>query len=330
MSDRAIQRLRRTATLSFVAVVLGFVATSCQDPTEVVIEVRTNVPYRAGIVTAFTVGPPGDTELADPSTETRDPWGADGFVGSLVLVPKSSKTASVSVKVVMGIRRDTRECIGPAYAGCIVARRKLAYLPNERLRLPMVLYANCENVACDPDSTCSALGQCVSSSIDPSACSASDGCVLPGDPKPGVDAGNDGSPNDGAIDVTAQTDAATDGRGDSTIKDAPSDGSGNPLEIRCGGAICSVSTVCCLDQSGAIGHCAIDDSGCSGTETKMHCDGREDCGADVCCLDDVVGGAARCAPAPCQPKAEVCSSGAGCTGTLVCTSDSGGIAKCKP
>lgn len=51
-----------------------------------VVEAYTNVEWRSGIVTAFTVGKPNETERADPTTETTEPW-SSSFVGSLVVVP---------------------------------------------------------------------------------------------------------------------------------------------------------------------------------------------------------------------------------------------------
>ncbi len=70
-----------------VAVVVA--AASCREPSQVVIEARTNVVHQPGYVTTFTVGPHASLEDAPPTTETREPWGADGFIGSLVAVPGS-------------------------------------------------------------------------------------------------------------------------------------------------------------------------------------------------------------------------------------------------
>ena len=78
---------RRPAILAACAVVgtLALVV-SCQDATQLVIEARTNVAHRPGLVTAFTVGTPQGIENAESTTETNEPWGADGFIGSLVAV----------------------------------------------------------------------------------------------------------------------------------------------------------------------------------------------------------------------------------------------------
>ncbi len=176
-------RPRTAFVLGSTMCVLGAIA-SCRDATQVVIEARTNVAHRAGLVTAFTVGLPETVENAPSTTETNEPWGPDGFIGSLVSIPGGEKDGPLAVKLVMGVNREARDCLPPKYEGCIVARRKLRYLPHERLRLPIALYAQCEGVPCDQDTTCNALGQCVSASVDPNACTTPEGCTVPGDLPP--------------------------------------------------------------------------------------------------------------------------------------------------
>ena len=83
--------------LAFIAtsILVAIMAASCQEPTRIVIEARTNVAHKPGYVTSFTVGPHASLEGATPTTETREPWGEDGFVGSLVVVPGASKPESL-------------------------------------------------------------------------------------------------------------------------------------------------------------------------------------------------------------------------------------------
>ena len=103
-------RWRRSVACGAAAGVLIITtASSCREATSVVIEARTNLAYRAGLVTSFTVGGPGETERSEATTESRDPWAADGFVGSLVVVPGSSDDARLSVRVVLGARGAGRE-----------------------------------------------------------------------------------------------------------------------------------------------------------------------------------------------------------------------------
>lgn len=92
---------------------LGAIVFSCREPTSILIEARTNVVFRPGYTTTFTVGAPGGVESADPTTVSDAPWAADGFIGSLTTIPSSGDSALVSLKVVLGVRRDSRECKAP-------------------------------------------------------------------------------------------------------------------------------------------------------------------------------------------------------------------------
>ena len=185
------RRARLAGSVLAAFVVCGLVS-SCQDATQIVVEARTNLVYRGGLVVAFTVGSPGETEHADPTTEWRDGWAADGVIGSLAVVPGSGKDGALGVKLVMGVDRDARSCTPPEYRGCIVARRLLHYTPHSRLRLPVTLYAQCKNVLCNEASTCNVLGQCVPAQVDQGTCGGAEGCV----------AGSGGSPDDSSSEIS--------------------------------------------------------------------------------------------------------------------------------
>jgi alpha-tubulin suppressor-like RCC1 family protein len=162
--------------LGFMSAMALLAATSCRDATQAQVSVRTNVPHRAGLRVALFTG-------ANPASvsESAEPWGADGRVGDLVFVPGEKKDASLSFRVVMGIGRDPSSCSNTDAAGCIVARRSLAFVPRTRLRVPVVLHQACVGVVCPEEQTCNDVGQCVSAKVDANACATADGCVLPGD-----------------------------------------------------------------------------------------------------------------------------------------------------
>lgn len=315
--------MTRRASISAVVVVAGVcIVASCREATSVVIEARTNLPYRAGLFTSFTVGGPGETERAEATTESRDPWGGDGFVGSLVVVPGSSDDAQLSVRVVLGVDRDARTCAPPKYDGCIVARRLLRYTPHERLRLPITLDADCKNVPCDAASTC-AKGACVSAEVDLSSCTSDRGCVVPDrvvDPPAPIDGGPDGSTEGGS-------DAAADQTSQDAISDAPMDAAsdgGSPGKVDCRTSTCALqgpTPVCCYDRPSKTGTCVPMVTICpAGPPTfTITCDGPEDCPGTKCCAvnpDDLV------CLADCGIYLEVCHStgtcktGA-CTGTFI-------------
>jgi len=277
-------------------VVLSNATTSCREPTSVLIEARTNVPYRAGIVTTFTVGSrPADVENAEPTTESRDVWDNNETIGTLVVVPETSDDASVSIKLVMGVNKDPRACSSASPDGCIFARRRLRYTPNQQLRLPIALYARCEGVPCDADSTCNYLGTCVSSEIDPSTCGSAAGCS-PKDDAAGQlpDAAGGASPDgatDGALD-SGDAAAARDGVAPSdaaSMVDGESDiDSGQPLgTVDCRTALCGAGQSCCYNQGSSTGVC-VPGNNCVGQATTVRCDGDEDClgeGTSCCALN---------------------------------------------
>jgi hypothetical protein len=302
--------------LSTLVVVALFL--SCREPTAILIEAQTNVVHREGIVTSFTVGKPGTTESAEPTTESRDPWGANGVIGSLVVVPETTNEASVSIKLVMGVGRDPRACTGGGTDtnGCIIARRRLRYTPHEQLRLPIVLYARCENVPCDALTTCNYLGKCVSSEIDPSTCASPRGCHPIDDP-PQISSDPD----------SGQRDAIVDDRSDPAITDAASDGSdsgdsggdsgrkeregGTPGTIDCRTAQCTTPLQqCCYNSAAGTGICVSAGSNCPLGSTRLQCDGTEDCAPGTSCC------AVSSSFIVCEPTSTCFSSG-----QILCHSD---------
>ncbi len=174
--------MRRTATVllaltSFVAA-WAFWGLSCRSPTEVTVQITTDEPCSAVQGTSITVGSGIDVETKQPLTITTDC--NNGNIGSIVIVPSGSNSDAFSVRVVAGIDVPPDQCEtqgdgGPAYNGCIVARRVLSFLPHTPLTLPIAMRQNCKNVPCGADQTC-VQGNCFSSHItNPGACQGS-GC----------------------------------------------------------------------------------------------------------------------------------------------------------
>jgi len=196
---------------------------ACKDATQVRVIARTNVPYRAGLsvgiwTSSRASGTPG--ELASTSAE---PWLNDGQIGDLVVTPRDQKDGPLSVRMVLGVGRDPGTCTDADAKGCIVAKRKLAFVPGTGLRLPMVLHLACEGVVCSDDTTCNYLGQCVSAVVDPSACASPEGCVLPGDEQvTGV------APQAPDASADVRTDTSADSANDANDAGDANDGSLGP------------------------------------------------------------------------------------------------------
>ncbi len=187
--------LRRLAVLGLV---LAASVASCQEPTQITLTVRTNVPYRPNVSMAMWSSSGGRIPQGSaPQVTHGEPWLSDGLLGDLVVTPRGGKDEPLTLHVVLGVGRDPARCSSEDSKGCIVARRRLAFVPHTRLRVPVVLWLACDGVACGEDETCNYVGKCVPAALDPAACSSPDGCVLPGDPPGTGDAGiSDAGPGD--------------------------------------------------------------------------------------------------------------------------------------
>jgi alpha-tubulin suppressor-like RCC1 family protein len=184
---------------------------SCRPATQLDVVVRTNVAYATG--TGIAIWSSRSGAVGTPLVESNEAWLADGEVGNVVVTPgDGSKESPLTVRVAMGLRgRRAAECTDEGDSrGCIIARRKLAFIPHARLKLPVVIYLACEGVKCDANTTCSYLGQCVPAQVDPAACATPEGCLPPGEP-PFVptDAGTV-VPTDAGADAPPTQDAAVD------------------------------------------------------------------------------------------------------------------------
>lgn len=168
--------------------VLLTVAVSCSDATQVNLIARTNVPFESGHELGVWASHSG--ESSTPVLTSKEPWGADGRVGNVVITPQGSRSSDpLSLRVTLGLRgKPAAACTDAAPADCIITRRRLAFVPKTRLTVPIVLYNECVGVACDENSTCAKGGACVSAAIEAGACATAAGCALAGDELP-IDAG---------------------------------------------------------------------------------------------------------------------------------------------
>jgi len=120
----------------------------CQDPTQVRLHLRTDVPYDQGRLVSFTAAPPDRVEGAEADAVLETPWGSSGKVGTMVVVPEDDRNGRLGIRIVMGVTRDPTDCTGQVVDGCIVARRRLSFLEHRTVELPVGLHAACEGVQC--------------------------------------------------------------------------------------------------------------------------------------------------------------------------------------
>ena len=160
----------------------------CQPPTEITLEISTDIACGELRGTAITVGGAGEIEGKDATTVTST-CSSDGRIGSLVVVPSGASNEHVALKIVAGRNYPVDDCrpsADPAHnygphdspsTGCVVARRELSFIRHTPLKLDIDLRSSCVGEPCRPDQTCVG-GSCVSSTIpDESVCSTEQGCA---------------------------------------------------------------------------------------------------------------------------------------------------------
>lgn len=189
-----LSRLARRATaLAVVAVTIG---AACREPTEITLELTTDLPCDQ-LRTSIYVGRPAD--LARPLSElgvaaeatTCDP--TTKRIGTIAVIPSGSNADTVAIKVVA--RTKGSSCDTNPSSGCVEARRTIGFLPHTPLRLPIALNADCKDLVCANASETCVRGRCVPAIIDPSTCIGS-GCPEP--------TGDGGLPiTDAAVDATS-------------------------------------------------------------------------------------------------------------------------------
>lgn len=134
---------------------------SCRTPTQITIEVTTDVPCADAPNTSISVGTlAGDLEGKPPVVETAK-CAANGRVGSLVVVPSGGRDTEVAIRVVTGVGKQLEACRRDGFKGCIVARRAIHFRAHDDVSLPIAMNRDCLDIPCDADKTCSR-GKCVS------------------------------------------------------------------------------------------------------------------------------------------------------------------------
>jgi len=157
-------------SLLFVAAVCF---SSCLDPTQITVDVRTS--YTCGNTdTGIFAGGESALTATDAFTATKSTCDAPDRVGSLVVVPTHTADDVVYLRVVAGVDSTSAaacaSAMRPAGASCIEARRILRFVQHQRLILPITLDRSCINLPCPERQTCDK-GQCVNAYVDPSCIS---------------------------------------------------------------------------------------------------------------------------------------------------------------
>lgn len=184
-----MRRSRWVALGAVLALALGL-ASACQTPTSMTVIVSTDVDCSViGGHLAHVVAGPSATIASELAPSTTKPCEAQGEVGTVVLLPADDESLEVGIKVVLGVDRDTSACgtitedskgatdEEKAWSGCIIARRRLAFIEGEALSVEVPLNVSCIGVPCSDAAftTCVQGGRCVPGDVDPADCVES-GC----------------------------------------------------------------------------------------------------------------------------------------------------------
>ena len=171
MRAHAQSRLMTLALAATLATALD--AVGCRTPTAMTVHVVTDVPCekQRGVVVA--AASPDEYEQLPPVGRAQQcvALGNGLFdMGTIVLVPPHDGDDRVGIRAVLGVSRDVESCsTADQYAGCVVARRILRYLPHTELTIDLLLGQDCVDVPCDAATTCVKHG-CVGADIPSDAC----------------------------------------------------------------------------------------------------------------------------------------------------------------
>jgi len=147
------------ARLATFALVVCALAPSCRTPTEVVVELTSELGHRDDMTVAIQIGSEREVESQPPRVTTRSAWAAGASLGTVVVVPNADEEDFV-VRVVLATARDPSACTTQDASGCVVVRRRLRFTRGESTTARIVLRAACLGVFCAQATSCAANGRC--------------------------------------------------------------------------------------------------------------------------------------------------------------------------
>lgn len=189
---------------SGIVVALAAVGASCLSATAVRVEILTagDLCARSGPRASAGVFA-GPTGAVDRSAARAIAEGCARDMGSITVV-KSGAGDAFDLEIAMSVAGDPPAECAKKPASCVVARRRVTYVPHATLALPVQLDARCIGVECTDVGTTCYQGRCISAEVTCDAAS----CRLPVE-GPGVDVDASVPVEAGAPDV-ATLDAPAD------------------------------------------------------------------------------------------------------------------------
>lgn len=172
----------------------------CQAPTQITLDLSTDAPCSedgarapfnsAAIFALDAASVQGKAALDAPNAITGR-CVADlpvNEIGTLALVPSGSDDESFGLRIHVGVGEQSGESCAALDCGddqCIDIRRRVSFVPQQSLRLPVVASQNCLGVCCpNPDETC-VDGACVG--LDVAGCDPDQEDCTPPAPSPSAE-----------------------------------------------------------------------------------------------------------------------------------------------
>jgi hypothetical protein len=279
-------------TLGVVMTLSGVSLVDCAAPTQIVVEVYSDAcpggPSAAGETinqTGIAVGTAADIDNKSPAA-FRDSCEHPPGVGTLTIYPSGSSDAEVAIKVIAGVGMvGPEQCRAPEYAGCILHRRVMRFVPNTTQRVTVRLSLACLNRVCAPGSTCDN-GVCKAETdilpdggtrADAATTEAglADGAVLP------MDAGADAcaqcngtcTSTGCAVDCKSKVCNPADDCSPTLPCTITCDGTGHCNDIRC-----NTNSTCTVNCGNAKSSC--NKVTCNAATCVVKCDGANSCAGD--------------------------------------------------
>ena len=130
-------------------------AWACLRPTQITLQLTTDVTCADLLSTSIYNGSASGADAIPFTTTTDCTEGATRTIGTLVLAPSGSKSDTVTVTVVAGVKVRSETCTSAnKFRDCIVARRKVRYSEHQPLEVPVFLANACRGIVCPDGQTC--------------------------------------------------------------------------------------------------------------------------------------------------------------------------------
>lgn len=267
--------------------VAALVLVDCAEPTQIVVEVYSDAcPGTKGQAINQTGIAVGKSDAIDdkPPSALREGCERAPGVGTLTIYPSDGNDDELAIKVVAGVDTTPDRCFAPGYAGCIVHRRVMRFVPHTTQRAIVRLSLACLNRVCPAGKTC-----------DNGLCKDQNDLLPDGGTRADAETEEAGVTPDAGVDA-APADPCIGCKGDCTNGacnvdcDTVACGTGNlcaptlpctitcPKTGKCNDVTCTTSarcTVLCGNQQTSCNQVT-----CNAQECDVRCDGNDSCNGD--------------------------------------------------